>query len=112
MASLAAARHVTEQRLLSVPDPAVRLTLDRATSGMRPLVSRTRKQGAEGLLGGSQFPRGRLIPVFHLALAFAEGNVVGRGFDTQDEAELVIPLDRVLPKPLDSLRGVARRSAS
>src|SRR6266403_1512562 len=51
-------------------------------------------QAVDGLLDGGQRPRGRSLPMFHLAVVLEEGHVVGRGLDAQHAAELVVHLDR------------------
>jgi hypothetical protein len=47
-------------------------------------------EAVDGLLDGSEFPRGGLVPVFHLPVVPEKRDVIGGGLQTQHEAELVI----------------------
>src|ERR1051325_370855 len=51
-------------------------------------------QAVEGLLDGGELGLAAAVAVFHRAVVFEEGDVVGDGLDTQDMAELVVHLQR------------------
>src|ERR1700686_4876268 len=57
-------------------------------------------QAVDRLLDRSQCPGGRPMPMFHLAVVLEEGHVVDGGFKAQDDAELVIHLDRTLAEAM------------
>jgi hypothetical protein len=53
------------------------------------------------------------IPMFHLAVVLEEGNVIGRGFQTQHPTELVVHLDRYLAEVVFDAGALdARREAA
>ena len=50
-------------------------------------------EAVDGLTDGGQGASCRALAMFHLAVVLESGDVVGGGFDTQDEAEFVVDLD-------------------
>ena len=50
-------------------------------------------EAVDGLSDGGQGASCRALAMFHLAVVLESGDVVGGGFDTQDEAEFVVDLD-------------------
>ncbi len=50
------------------------------------------REAVDGLLDGGDLGGGRAVAVFHRAVVLEEGDVVGRGFDPEDQPELVVHL--------------------
>src|SRR5271155_4891415 len=53
-------------------------------------------QAVDRLLDGCELARWRAFAVFHLSVVLEKGHIVGGGFDTQDDAGLVVHFDRAL----------------
>ena len=51
-------------------------------------------EAVDGLFDGSEGMGCRALPMFHLAVVLESGDLVGGGFDAQEEAEFVVDLDR------------------
>jgi hypothetical protein len=53
-------------------------------------------EAVDGFFHGGPTHRRRAVAVFYLSVVLEEGNVVGCGFDAQDQGEFVVHLDRHL----------------
>jgi len=51
-------------------------------------------EAVDGLFDGGEGMGCRALPMFHLAVVLESGDLVGGGFDAQEEAEFVVDLDR------------------
>src|ERR1700730_7099060 len=49
-------------------------------------------EAVDGLLARGELPCGWTVPMFHLSVVLERGDVVGGGFQTQDESELIVHL--------------------
>ena len=51
-------------------------------------------EAVDGLFDGGEGTGCRPLPMFHLAVVLESGDLVGGGYDAQEEAEFVVDLDR------------------